>query len=168
MPGASRPTSPVTELPELKRPALTVASIVERDGRFLLVCEQTSAGLRLNQPAGHLEGGESLAAGAVRETLEESAWRVEPVALVGIYRWEAPDNGATFVRFAYAARPIARVPDHPLDPDIVEAVWLGYDEIVARRAEHRSPLVLRCIDDYRSGRRYPLSMVSDVIGEPRT
>jgi 8-oxo-dGTP pyrophosphatase MutT (NUDIX family) len=157
----------MSEQPDLKRPALTVASIVERDGRFLLVWERTAGGLRLNQPAGHLEGGESLAAGAVRETLEESRWQVEPVALVGIYRWEAPDDGATFVRFAYAARPLIEVANHPLDPDIVEAVWLGYDEVVAWRAQHRSPLVLRCIDDYRSGQRYPLSMVSDVIGERR-
>ena len=126
--------------------------------------ERTRAGLRLNQPAGHLEPGESPAAGAARETLEEAAWQVEATALVGVYRWEAPDNGATFVRFAYAATPVAAVPGRKLDEGIVEALWLGYDEIVARRDEHRSPLVMRCIEDYRAGRRWPLDLVQDVVG----
>ena len=147
------------------RPAVTVAAIVERDGAFLLVREMTRTGLRLNQPAGHLEPGESPAAGAARETLEEAAWRVEPTALVGVYRWEAPDNGATFVRFAYAATPIAAADGHKLDDGIVDALWVPYAEIVARRDEHRSPLVLRCIDDYRAGRRWPLDLVQDVVGE---
>ena len=146
------------------RPAVTVAAIVERDGAFLLVRERTRAGLRLNQPAGHLEPGESPAEGAERETLEESAWRVEATALVGVYRWEAPDNGATFVRFAYAATPLGAMPGRALDEGIVEALWLTYDEIVARRDEHRSPLVMRCIEDYRAGRRWPLDLVQDVVG----
>jgi 8-oxo-dGTP pyrophosphatase MutT (NUDIX family) len=146
------------------RPAVTVAAIVERDGEFLLVRERTKAGLRLNQPAGHLEPGETLAHGAARETLEEAAWHVEPFALVGVYRWEAPDTGATFVRFAYAARVLGRVRGQALDHGIVDALWLSYDDIVARRGEHRSPLVLRCIDDYRAGRRFPLDFVQDVIG----
>ena len=147
------------------RPTVTVAAIVERDGAYLLVREQTRNGVRLNQPAGHLEPGETPPAGAARETLEEAAWRVEPTALVGIYRWDAPDNGATFVRFAYAATPIAAVPGRPLDEGIVDAIWITYDEIVARRDEHRSPLVLRCIDDYRAGLRWPLDLVQDVVGE---
>jgi len=147
------------------RPTVTVAAIVERDGAYLLVREQTRNGIRLNQPAGHLEPGETPPAGAARETLEEAAWRVEPTALVGIYRWDAPDNGATFVRFAYAATPIAAVPGRQLDEGIVDALWVRYDEIVARRDEHRSPLVLRCIDDYRAGLRWPLDLVQDVVGE---
>ena len=147
------------------RPTVTVAAIVERDGAYLLVREQTRNGVRLNQPAGHLEPGETPPAGAARETLEEAAWRVEPTALVGIYRWDAPDNGATFVRFAYAATPVAEVPGRVLDEGIVDAIWIPYDEIVARRDEHRSPLVLRCIEDYRAGRRWPLDLVQDVVGE---
>lgn len=147
------------------RPAVTVAAIVECDGAFLLVRERTRNGLRLNQPAGHLEPGESPPAGAARETLEEAAWHVEATALVGVYRWEAPDNGATFVRFAYAATPIAAVPGRALDEGSVGALWLPYDEIVARRDEHRSPLVLRCIEDYRAGLRWPLDLVQDVVGE---
>ena len=141
------------------RPALTVATIVERAGLFLLVEEETRAGLRLNQPAGHLEAGESLPEGAARETLEESGWQVTPTALVGVYRWIAPDNGATFVRFAFAGRPETHDPARPLDTGIVRALWLDYDAIVARRSEHRSPLVLQCLDDYRAGRRYPLDML---------
>lgn len=141
------------------RPAVTVAMIVERDGLFLLVEEETRAGLRLNQPAGHLETGESLPEGAARETLEESGWRVTPTALVGVYRWVAPDNGATFVRFAFAGRAEAHDPAAPLDIGIVRALWLDYDAIVARTADHRSPLVLQCLDDYRAGRRYPLDML---------
>jgi 8-oxo-dGTP pyrophosphatase MutT (NUDIX family) len=144
------------------RPAVTVATIVERDGRFLLVLEETRAGRKLNQPAGHLESGESLPAAAVRETLEETGWSVVPTALVGIYRWEAADNGATFVRFTFCADARAHDPQRPLDTGIVAAVWLTYDELVARRADHRSPLVQLCVDDYRAGSRRPLDLVKEV------
>lgn len=146
------------------RPSVTVAAIVERDGAFLVVRERTKAGLRLNQPAGHLESGETLSRAAARETLEEAAWHVEPFALIGVYRWEAPDTGATFVRFAYAARPLGLMRGQPLDHGIVDALWLTYDELAARRGEHRSPLVMRCVDDYRAGRRFALDFVQDVIG----
>jgi 8-oxo-dGTP pyrophosphatase MutT (NUDIX family) len=148
----------------LERPAVTVAAIVERDGRFLVVREQTNGGVRINQPAGHLERGETPAEGAARETLEEAAWHIEPYALVGIYRWEAPDNGATFVRFAYAARPLRKETDRVLDEGIVDSLWLSYEELAARRDEHRSPLVLRCVDDYRAGARWPVDFVLDVRG----
>jgi 8-oxo-dGTP pyrophosphatase MutT (NUDIX family) len=148
---------------ETKRPAVTVATVVERDGAFLLVQERTRRGLCLNQPAGHVERGESLVAAAVRETLEEAAFDVEPFALVGVYRWQAPDTGATFVRFAFAARPVASVA-RALDDAIVAALWLPFDAIVAKRDEHRSPLVLRCIEDYRAGRRWPVDLVQDVEG----
>ena len=143
-------------------PAVTVASIVERGGRFLLVEEETRMGHRINQPAGHLECGESLVAAAARETLEETAWAVVPTALVGIYRWEAADNGATFVRFTYCADARAHDPHRALDVGIVQAVWLTYEEIVARRRDHRSPLVQICVDDYRAGARWPIEFVREV------
>ena len=144
------------------RPAVTVATVVERDGRFLLVEEQTRAGLRLNQPAGHLECGETLPAAAARETLEETGWHVEPTALVGVYRWTSRETGTTFVRFSFAGIARAHDPARPLDTGIVRTVWLTYEEIAAARAAHRSPLVLRCIDDYRAGSRMPLGLVQEI------
>jgi 8-oxo-dGTP pyrophosphatase MutT (NUDIX family) len=147
---------------ELPRPAATVSAIVVRDDRFLLVEERTRAGIRLNQPAGHLEAGETLAAAAVRETLEETGYRVTPTALVGIYRWQAPETGATFIRFAFAADVAAHEADRPLDAGILRALWLPYDELVALSPRHRSPLVLRCIDDYRAGYRRPLDLVTEL------
>jgi 8-oxo-dGTP pyrophosphatase MutT (NUDIX family) len=142
-----------------QRPVITVATIIEDDGRFLVIEEETRAGLRLNQPAGHVEVGESIAAAAARETLEEAAWRVDPVALVGVYHWQSPLYG-TYVRFTFAAEARAHEPARPLDRGIVRAMWLTYDEIAARRATHRSPFVLRSLDDYRAGRRWPLGIIS--------
>jgi 8-oxo-dGTP pyrophosphatase MutT (NUDIX family) len=144
-----------------RRPVITVATIIERDGRFLVIEEKTRAGVRLNQPAGHVEAGESIAAAAVRETLEEAAWQVNPVALVGVYHWHSPLNG-TYVRFTFAAEPRLHERARPLDRGIVQALWLTYDEIAARRAMHRSPVVLRSLDDYRAGRRWPLGLISSV------
>ena len=146
----------------LQRPAVTVATIVERDGRYLVVEEETRAGVRLNQPAGHLESGESILEGAARETLEETGWRVQPTELVGIYTWSASEWGGTFVRFAFAATAERHDAARPLDDGIVRALWLTYDELAARRAEHRSPLVMRCVDDYRAGRRWPPAMITEV------
>jgi 8-oxo-dGTP pyrophosphatase MutT (NUDIX family) len=147
---------------EVLRPVVTVASIIERDGGFLLVEEETRLGPRLNQPAGHLEVGETLPAAAKREALEETGWHVRLHALVGIYRWEAPDTGATFIRFAFAGEAQRHEPARPLDAGILRAVWLTYEELVAQKSLHRSPLVLRCVDDYRAGRRWPLSFVTEL------
>ena len=144
------------------RPAVTVATVVERGGRFLLVEEETRHGLRLNQPAGHVEGGESLVSAAARETLEEAAWRVDPTALVGVYHWGPGSNGTAFVRFTFAANPRAHEADRPLDTGIVRAMWLTYEEVVERRALHRSPLVMRSIDDYRAGTRWPLGLIANL------
>jgi 8-oxo-dGTP pyrophosphatase MutT (NUDIX family) len=144
------------------RPAVTVAMVVEREGRFLLVDEETRAGRKLNQPAGHVEPSETLPLAAARETLEETGWTATPTALVGIYRWEATDTGATFLRFSFAGEARDHDPSRPLDAGIVGALWLSYEEIVARRLDHRSPLVLRCIDDYRAGKRWPLHFVTEV------
>ena len=144
------------------RPAVTVATIVVRDGAFLLVEETTRAGVRLNQPAGHLEAGETLLDAAARETLEESGYRIVLTALVGIYRWQAPETGATFLRFAFAGEVVAHEADRVLDAGIVRALWLPYDDLAARRDTHRSPLVLRCVDDYRAGLRRPLDLVTEM------
>jgi ADP-ribose pyrophosphatase YjhB (NUDIX family) len=147
---------------EAIRPAITVATVVERDGRFLLIEEETRNGLRLNQPAGHVERGESIVSAAARETLEESAWQVDPVALVGVYQWESPESGTTFVRFTFAALARVHEPQRRLDTGIVRALWLTYDDIAAQRNVHRSPLVLRSLDDYRAGRRWPLAIIASL------
>ena len=147
---------------QLPRPVVTVATIVMRDDAFLIVEEETRVGVRLNQPAGHLEAGETLAAAAVRETLEETGHRIAPTALVGIYRWQAADTGATFIRFAFAGEVLAHDAARALDAGILRVLWLGYDELAARRATHRSPLVMRCVDDYRAGSRRPLDHITEM------
>jgi len=147
---------------QLSRPAATVATIVVHDGAFLLVEEETRLGVRLNQPAGHLEAGETLVDAAVRETLEETGYRVMPTALVGIYRWQAPETGATFLRFAFAGEIVAHEAGRALDDGILRALWLSYADLVSCRAMHRSPLVLRCVDDYRAGTRRPLDHITEM------
>jgi 8-oxo-dGTP pyrophosphatase MutT (NUDIX family) len=147
---------------QLPRPVVTVATIVDRGEAFLFVEEETSVGIRINQPAGHLEPGETLAAAATRETLEETGYRVAPTALVGIYRWHSPDTGATFIRFAFAADVIAHDAARSLDEGILRVLWLGYDELAAQRSRHRSPLVLRCVDDWRAGSRRPLEHITEM------
>jgi 8-oxo-dGTP pyrophosphatase MutT (NUDIX family) len=146
----------------LPRPVVTVATIVHRDGAFLFVEEETSVGVRINQPAGHLEPGETLAAAATRETLEETGYRVTPTALIGIYRWHSPDTGATFIRFAFAADVVAHDASRVLDIGILRVLWLTYDELGAQRVKHRSPLVLRCVDDYLAGARRPLEHITEM------
>lgn len=144
------------------KPHVTVAAIAERDGRFLLVEEEIEGRLVVNQPAGHLDPGESLIAAAVRETLEETAWHFVPQALVGIYRWVNPDNDATFVRFAFAGEVSDHEPERALDKEIHDVIWLGPDEIGACADRLRSPLVRRAIDDYLAGWRYPLDVLLDL------
>jgi len=147
---------------KLQRPRTTVATIVVRDDAFLVVEESTGTGVRINQPAGHLESGETLAAGAARETLEETGYQVAPTALVGIYRWRSSDSGETFIRFAFAADIVAHEPGRILDDGILRAIWMPYAELAACRARHRSPLVLRCVDDFRAGVRRPLDLVTEL------
>ena len=139
-------------------PRLTVATIVERDGRFLLV-EEYADGEELvyNQPAGHLDEHETLAAAAIRETLEETAWEVRVDAIVGLYYWTHP-KGHTFVRTCFVGTALHHHPEQPLDHGIQRALWLNRDEIVALGPKLRSPMVMRCIDDYLAGKRYPLDL----------
>lgn len=147
-----------------QRPAISVATIVERDGQFLLVEERTRGGLRFNQPAGHLEAAETLAAGAMRETLEESAWRVEVTHLVGVYLWQPQDSRRAYLRIAFAAIPRVHEPARALDDGIVRAVWMTPAQIRACVPRHRSPLVMRCVDDYLGGRRLPLDWIATFGG----
>ena len=139
--------------------SVTVASIIEQHGKFLVVEEQTDDGVRINQPAGHLEPDESIVAGTIRETLEESAYHFVPQALVGVYRWRYRPNGIVYVRFALCGSVTAHEADRKLDDGILRALWMSADELRACRSTHRSPLVSRCVEDYLAGRRYPLDVL---------
>ena len=141
------------------KPDVTVAAVVERDGRFLLVEEETSEGIRLNQPAGHLEPNESIVDAVVRETLEETAYDFEPAQLTGIYRWSKPGSELSYLRFAFAGHLGEHRPERPLDTGILRTVWLTRDEILASTERLRSPLVIRCIEDYLSGKRYAVDVL---------
>ena len=145
------------------KPSVTVAAIIERDGHFLLVEEQTPEGLKLNNPAGHLDPGESPQQGAVREALEETARAFMPDRLVGIYlaRFQRPAHGedVTYVRFAFGGRAGEPDPARELDTGIVRTLWMTLAEVRASRERHRSALVLRCIEDFVAGKSYPLDLV---------
>ena len=142
------------------KPNVTVAAIIERSGKFLLVEEETPDGVRFNQPAGHLEKGETLLEGVRREVLEETAHFFEPAALLGIYHWEHPQRDITYLRFAFIGEISGHDPARPLDKGILGAVWLTHAEIQASRDKHRSPQVLTCVDHYLSGQRFPLSVLT--------
>jgi len=144
------------------KPNVVVAAIVERDGRFLLVEEEADGRHVFNQPAGHLDEGESLVNAVVRETWEETAWRIEPTALIGVYRWPKPNSDITFMRFCFAARALSHDATAKLDKEIVRAVWLTPAQIEALGERLRSPLVLRCLRDYQAGRRFDLSVLQDL------
>jgi 8-oxo-dGTP pyrophosphatase MutT (NUDIX family) len=145
-----------------RSPDITVAGVTETDGRFLLVEERINRRLVLNQPAGHVEHGETLLAAVVREVREETAWRFVPQELLGVYLWKNPTSGRTTLRFAF----IGSVTDHdaaqPLDRGIVRTHWLSRGDLVAREPHLRSPLVLRCVEDYLRGQRRPLDGVADL------
>jgi ADP-ribose pyrophosphatase YjhB (NUDIX family) len=145
------------------KPSVTVAAIIERDGKFLLVEEHTPEGLRLNNPAGHLDPGETPASGCAREALEETAHSFAPTSLVGIYlsrfQREATGEDITYVRFAFTGELGPLDTERKLDTGIVRTLWMTPDEVRASTARHRSPLVLRCIEDHLAGQRFPLSLV---------
>jgi 8-oxo-dGTP pyrophosphatase MutT (NUDIX family) len=143
------------------KPDVTVAAVVERDGRFLLVEEHTERGLLFNQPAGHLEADESIIAAVIRETLEETAWEFSPEHLIGVYRWRPSSSEVTYVRFAFSGHLGTHHPNRALDTGIMRAVWLSPEEIRAGHDRHRSPLVVRCMEDYLAGIRAPLGLLVD-------
>jgi 8-oxo-dGTP pyrophosphatase MutT (NUDIX family) len=141
-------------------PHVTVATIVERDGRFLLVYENADGRQVYNQPAGHLDADETLIEAAVRETLEETGWTVRPTAVLNIRLYESPSNGVTYLRTTFVAEAVSHNPEYRLDDEIIEAVWLTREELAERRDELRSPMTLQVIDDYLAGARYPLEVVA--------
>jgi 8-oxo-dGTP pyrophosphatase MutT (NUDIX family) len=142
------------------KPHVTVAAVVERDGRFLLVEDETDEGIQFNQPAGHLEHGETLARAVVRETLEETGYAFAPRFLVGVYHWRHPVKDITYLRFAFGGEIGGRDAGRALDAGIIGPRWFTLDEIHANASRHRSPMILRCIEDWQAGRRYPLELVT--------
>jgi ADP-ribose pyrophosphatase YjhB (NUDIX family) len=145
------------------RPSVTVAAVIERDGRFLMIEEETTEGLRINNPAGHLEPGETPAEGCAREALEETAWHFRPTALLGVYisRFQRSTTGEdiTYLRFAFTGELGQEEVGRPLDEGIVRTLWMTPDDLRANSERLRSPLVLKCLEDYLAGVRLPLSSV---------
>lgn len=140
---------------------VTVATIVEDQGKFLFVEELKGGKAVLNQPAGHLDPDESLQRAAVRETLEETGWDVELTSVIGIYLYTAPSNGVTYQRICFAAKPLRHNPEYQLDDGIIGPLWLTRDELLAQQDRWRSELVLRCVDDYLNGEHFSLDLLRD-------
>ena len=141
------------------KPNVTVAAIIERDGKFLLVEEETDEGIRFNQPAGHLECEEALTDAVIREALEETGYAFVPRYLVGIYNWRHPNKDITYLRFAFCGRLLSHHAWRQLDTGIVRTVWMTPQEIRACRERHRSPLLLKSMEDYLAGQRFALSLM---------
>lgn len=146
---------------DIWKPNVVVAAVIEDAGRFLLVEEETEDGLRYNQPAGHLEKGERLTDAVRREVFEETAHHFDPAELLGVYKWPHPTRDMTYLRFAFTGVVGGFDPTARLDEGIVRAVWMTRDEIAATQVRHRSPFVLRCVDDYLAGRRFPLDLLTE-------
>jgi 8-oxo-dGTP pyrophosphatase MutT (NUDIX family) len=146
----------------VRSPDVTVAAVAETAGRFLVVEERINRQLLLNQPAGHVERGETLLAAVAREAREESAWRFQPQALVGVYLWRNPATGRSFLRFAFTGPVSHHDAAQRLDRGIVRTHWLTRSDLQERESRLRSPLVLRCVDDYLAGRRQPLDAVAQL------
>ena len=145
------------------KPDVTVAAVVERDGQFLVVEERVSGRVVVNQPAGHLEDGETLVKAVVRETLEETGWTFAPQALVGIYLWRPAQKQRTFLRVAFSGQALSHDPGRTLDRGIIAARWLTRAQLASMGPKLRSPLVLRCVDDYLARIRYPLELLTHLL-----
>jgi 8-oxo-dGTP pyrophosphatase MutT (NUDIX family) len=148
------------------KPDVTVAAVAERDGRFLFVEERASGRIVINQPAGHLEDGETFLDAVVRETLEETAWSFVPTSVVGVYVWRPEHQSRTFLRVAFAGELGEHDPARPLDRGILRTRWLTREQLTEPRLRLRSPLVTQCVDDYLAGSRHPLSLISHLIASP--
>ena len=144
------------------KPNTTVAAIIEQNGKFLLVEEVTDRGNRFNQPAGHLEDGESLIQAVIRETMEEAAYEFKPDALLGVYQWKHLHNDTTYLRFAFIGKVGVHYPVQELDAGIVQAVWMDIDEIRDKAGLMRSPQVLTCVEDYIACKRFPLDVITNL------
>lgn len=147
------------------QPHLTVAAVVERDGQFLLVEERVGNRMVFNQPAGHVERDELLLDAVVRETLEETAWTFHPQALVGVYLWDQPERRRSFLRFTFCGPVSDHDPQRALDDGIEHAVWMDREQMLHCSARLRSPMVLKCVDDYLGGKRYPLELIQQMQRE---
>jgi ADP-ribose pyrophosphatase YjhB (NUDIX family) len=145
------------------KPHVTVAAVIERDNRFLLVEEHTPHGLQFNQPAGHLEENEDLIAAVKREVQEETAWQFEPEALVSVQLWRKNPDFPSFMRFCFVGQCHSHSPLQTLDDGIVATHWLTRDEICAEKHRLRSPLVLLSVDEFLTGQRYPLSILKSFL-----
>jgi ADP-ribose pyrophosphatase YjhB (NUDIX family) len=145
------------------RPVVTVAAVAERDGRFLVVEERDHGAAVFNQPAGHLEGGETPLEAVRREVLEESGWEFEPQSIVGIYLYPNPAQRVSYLRLCFAGRCGNHHPERPLDAGILRCCWMSRAELAERPERLRSPLVLRCIDDFLDGKTYPLDLIRRVV-----
>jgi len=145
------------------KPHATVAAIIERDGKFLMVEELINGQRLFNQPAGHLDPDESLLDAVIRETREETAWHFVAEAVTGIYLWKHPDNGETFLRIAFCGQCSDHNPGQALDDGILQAVWMTRDELGQQKQQLRSPMVINCIDDYMTGKRYPLDVLNTIV-----
>lgn len=144
-------------------PHITVAAVIEKNEQFLIIEENTSEGIRFNQPAGHLEPNETIINAVIRETQEEAARLIEPQHLIGIYRWYCEYNKHTYLRFCFYAKEISFDPVQKLDNGIIRTLWMTQNELIEQQNKCRSPLVLQCISDYIAGKQYPMSLLQDEL-----
>ena len=144
------------------KPHATVAAIIEKDQKFLMVEEKSDGKIVLNQPSGHLEPDETLSQAVIRETIEETAWQFQPEFVTGVYLWKQPRFDRTYLRVAFCGKAFQHNAQQTLDEGIIRAVWMTHDELIENQNKLRSPMVLKCIDDYLAGHRQALDMLVDL------